>query len=105
MTSKSIGAFVAVVIVAGLIYFARLMQLMETHMAHMTAQVTSMSQNVSEMNVSMRGMARDMSSMDASFKELLSSMRRMDQAIHKGSEEFQRWNPMEMMQQIPPQQR
>ena len=80
----------AAVLLAGGGFFAKLMYDMTGDMHRMTAYV-------GEMNASMHGMAADVSRMAKTMETLQASMQRMDRTIHQGSEQLQRWNPMEMM--------
>jgi hypothetical protein len=76
-------------------FFAKLMY-------DMTAQVTSMAGSVGEMNGAVQAMARDVQRMATTMDALQTSMLRMDRTIHQGSEQLQRWNPMQMMEQAVP---
>ena len=76
-------------------FFAKLMY-------EMTSQVTSMAGSVGEMNGAVQAMARDVERMANTMDALQSSMLRMDKTIHQGSEQLQRWNPMQMMEQAVP---
>jgi hypothetical protein len=76
-------------------YFAKLMADMVGYMGEMTAQVGRMSQDVTRMADAVVRMQQTMA-------EMQTSMGRMDQTIHKGSEQFQRWNPMDVFQQAVP---
>lgn len=76
-------------------FFAKLMY-------DMTAQVTAMAASVGEMNGAVQAMAVDVRRMADTMDALQGSMQRMDQTIHKGSEQIERWNPMQMMEQAVP---
>jgi len=78
------------VVLAGGGFFAKLMY-------DMTRDVHRMTSHVGEMNASMQGMSSDVNRMAKTMDSLLASMQRMDQTIHRGSEQLQRWNPLEMM--------
>ena len=71
-------------------------------MFDMTAQVASMAGSVGEMNGAVQAMAEDVERMANTMDALQNSMLRMDRTIHQGSEQLQRWNPMQMMEQAVP---
>ena len=71
-------------------------------MYDMTAQVTSMAGSVGEMNGAVQAMAQDVQRMANTMDALQNSMLRVDRTIHQGSEQLQRWNPMQMMEQGAP---
>ena len=73
----------------------KLMYDMSTSMSEMTRYVGSMSGDVAEMKTSM-------GKMNESIQRIETSMRGMGQAITQGSEQFQQWNPVDMMQQSVP---
>lgn len=80
----------AAALIAGGGLFAKLMY-------DMAGDMRRMSVYVGEMNASMRGMAADVGRMAQTMETIQASMQRMDQTIHRGSEQLQQWNPMEMM--------
>lgn len=84
------------------LFMGKLMYDMVDYMGQMTTHVAAMSQDVAEMNTNMGSMAANMASMEQTLRQLRYHMQRMDQTMHKGSEQIQRWNPMELLNQAVP---
>ena len=84
------------------VVFVKLMNDMSSSMSEMTAHVGALSRDVSEMREGVTGMAADMGQMNATMQRIEESMRGMGLAVTRGSEQMQRWNPMELMQQAAP---
>ena len=83
-------------------YFALLMERMVTHMGQMTDQVARISGDVASMARSVEQMSGSVGEMQRVLSQMQDSVGRMDQTIHRGSEQIQRWNPMDMLQQAVP---
>ena len=84
------------------VVLVRFMYDMSTAMREMTGYVGSLSRDVSSMNTSMAQMSLEVASMNQSIQRIEGSMRGMGQAISQGSEQFQQWNPADMMKQVVP---
>ncbi|MBG7602219.1 MAG: hypothetical protein IZT60_06710 [Gammaproteobacteria bacterium] len=91
-----IGAAVAALI------FVKLMYDMSTSMTEMTGHVGTLSRDVTAMNASIDQMALNVANMNQSIQQIEGSMRGMGQAITRGSDQFQQWNPADMMKQVIP---
>ena len=91
-----IGAALAALI------FVKLMYDMSTSMTEMTGHVGALSRDVAAMNASIDQMAVNVANMNYSIQQIEGSMRGMGQAITRGSDQFQQWNPADMMKQIVP---
>lgn len=88
--------------VAGGAFFAQLMSRMLDYMGHMTAHVEALGQDVRSMTAAVQSMSAEVSRMQGTLVQLHTSVARMDQAIYRGSEQFQRMNPMDIIQQAMP---
>jgi hypothetical protein len=84
----------AAVLLAGGVVFAKLMY-------DMTQDVHRMAIYVGELNTSVQAMRADVHRMANTMEVLQGSVQRMDQTIHRGSEQLERWNPMDMMSPRP----
>jgi uncharacterized protein YoxC len=68
----------------------------------MTGYVGALSRDVAAMNTSIDQMAVNVANMNHSILQIEGSMRGMGQAITRGSDQFQQWNPADMMKQVIP---
>lgn len=84
------------------IVFVKLMYDMGASMTEMTGYVGSLSREVAAMNASIDQMAVNVADMNQSMQRIEGSMRGMGRAISQGSEQFQQWNPADMMKQMGP---
>ena len=82
--------------------FAKLMYDMGAAMTEMTGYVGALSRNVAAMNASVDQMAVNVANMNQGIQRIEGSMRGMGRAITQGSEQFQQWNPADMMKQVVP---
>ena len=94
---------------AALILFAKIMLDMSGAVVEMTGHVGAMSRNVAELNGQVTSLVRDVNEMNANMGQMNQTMQRMDRsiqgmgyAITRGSEQFQKWNPGDAMQQMMP---
>lgn len=102
MTTKSMQITLIAAAVLAAVVLVRFMYDMSTAMREMTGYVGSLSRDVSSMNTSMAQMSLEVASMNQSIQRIEGSMRGMGQAISQGSEQFQQWNPGDMMKQVVP---
>ena len=102
MNGKSVNLIV--ILGAGLaaLAFVKLMYDMNASMKQMTADVGSLSRDVAAISGNVDRMAANMAEMNQSMQRIEGSMRGMGQAITRGSEQFQQWNPADMMKQVVP---
>lgn len=73
-------------------------------MTDMTHHVGAISRDVRDMRDSMNEITGNMLKMSESMDRMETSMRGMGKAFSQGSEQFQQWNPSEMMKQVIPSQ-
>jgi methyl-accepting chemotaxis protein len=93
----------------------KLMNDMTAHMARMTDQVAVMSRDLGRMQAQMETLVEEVSGIQASVGHmaplaedvhaLRESVGSMAGVIHRGSEQIERLNPMDMLQQVMPPQR
>ena len=90
--------------VAIALVFVKLMYDMSSSVTEMTKHVGSMSQDVAEMRASMHDISGNIVEMNGNMARMEASMRGMGRAVTEGSEQFQQWNPSDMMKQVVPAQ-
>lgn len=102
MSTKSGQVVVIIGAALAALIFVKLMYDMSTSMAEMTGHVGALSRDVAAMNASIDQMALNVANMNQSIQQIEGSMRGMGRAITRGSDQFQQWNPADMMRQVIP---
>ena len=102
VNEKSVQVIVIVAAALVALVFVKLMYDMSTAMTEMTSYVGSLSRDVTGMKAGVDQMAANVADMNQSIQRIEGSMRGMGQAITRGSDQFQQWNPAEMMRQVIP---
>lgn len=97
---------------AAFLFMVKLMYDMTVHMAHMTEQVAIMSEDMAKLRAQMGTMTEQVTGIRESVRSMLplaadvqgirESVAAMAGVLHKGGEQIERLNPMQMMEQMIP---